>query len=71
MNSWHVRCWCGLREIENAGEASPYLDKKEKIFEKKQDYQSINKCEREKVSFFFRKQFSKYRASDNSDLQIK
>ena len=26
MNSWHVRCWCGLREIENAGEASPYLD---------------------------------------------
>ena len=26
MNSWHVRCWCGLREIKNAGEASPYLD---------------------------------------------
>ena len=34
MNSWHVRCWwCGLREIENAGEASPYLDIKIKILE--------------------------------------
>ena len=21
-----MRCWCGLREIENVGEASPYLD---------------------------------------------
>ena len=33
MNSWHVRCWCGLREIENAGEASPYLDISPKVFQ--------------------------------------
>ena len=26
MNGWHVRCYYGLREIENAGEASQYLD---------------------------------------------
>ena len=26
MDGWHVRCWCGLREVENAGEASPYLE---------------------------------------------
>ena len=24
---WHVRCWYGLREVENAGEASLYLEK--------------------------------------------
>ena len=32
-------------------------------------YKSINNCERKKV--FLRKQFSKFRASDNSNLQIK
>ena len=26
MDGWHVRCWCGLRIVENAGEASPYLE---------------------------------------------
>ena len=25
MDGWHVRCLCGLRVAENAGEASPYL----------------------------------------------
>ena len=27
VNSWHVRCWCGLRVVENAKEGSPYLEK--------------------------------------------
>ena len=31
MNSWHVRCRCGLREIKNAGEASPYVDNLKKF----------------------------------------
>ena len=22
---WHVRCWCGLREVENSGKTLPYL----------------------------------------------
>ena len=26
VNDWHVRCWCGLRKVENAGESSPYLE---------------------------------------------
>ena len=26
MDGWHVRCWCGLREDENDGEASPYVE---------------------------------------------
>ena len=25
MEGWHVKCWCRLREVENAGEASQYL----------------------------------------------
>ena len=25
MDGWHVRCWCGLREVENAGEASLFF----------------------------------------------
>ena len=25
MDGWHVRCWCGLRKVENAGESS-YLE---------------------------------------------
>ena len=26
VDGWHVRCWCELREVENAGKASPYLE---------------------------------------------
>ena len=26
VSGWHVRCWCGLRELENAGEASPCVE---------------------------------------------
>ena len=25
MDSLHVRCWCRLRKVENAGEASSFL----------------------------------------------
>ena len=26
LDGWHVRCWCRLRIVENAGEASPYVE---------------------------------------------
>ena len=32
MDGWHVRCWRRLRDVENAGEALPYLKKSIYLF---------------------------------------